>query len=124
MKISQVLKETKVPQITGRLIRFNDITDEFVGKCALGVLACESGDPNLKLNKDKIGVDYGDIIKAYGIEDERIYPLPHSPNIVSPEKTWDYSMSVNLATIIMRLNDLHKLTFKQIGEFLEVTFGY
>lgn len=47
-KISQILKESKIHQITGDLIEFDDF-GKLLGKCAMGVLACESGKKELKL---------------------------------------------------------------------------
>lgn len=121
-KISQILKESKIPQITGDLIRFNWISGKFEGKCALGVLACESGDPHLKLNKENNWVAYSTILKAYGIEDLAIYPYLDINNSNYPEP-WNFKIESNLSGIIMRLNDSYDLTLKEIGEFLEVTFN-
>ncbi len=114
-KISQILKETNVNQIYGDLIRFNE--DELEGKCALGVLACESGKENLKLSKHTHYVLSEDILNAYEIADLK-YPYLN----VNGNFEWDFESEVWLSTLIIRLNDTYHFTFKEIGEFLEVTF--
>lgn len=132
MKPSQVLKNTNVTQVTGELIKYKthdqegDVLREpiFLGKCAMGVLACESGNPELKLDENKISVRYNEILKAYDIDYEEVYPYLYSPNNRNDNiRRWDFNdMSNNIADIIIKLNDSHGFTFKEIGEFLEVTF--
>ena len=87
------------------------------GKCALGVLACESGDPSLKLNKVRQFVDdVDDILHAYGVTNEE---FPYLDNF---SLQWDFEDEMRLSKIIVNLNDEWKFTFKEIAEFLEVTF--
>ncbi len=134
MKISQVLKETEIPQVTGDLIKFNFVssgqgedweghyTDEMIGKCALGVLACESNDPTIHLSFKRRSVSYDRILETYGIKDEGIYPLLKSPTNNDDIPMWDWEEDSRLSYIIIKLNDRYNFTFKEIGEFLEVTF--
>ena len=115
MKISQILKETTIPQITNHLIKFKDNTDEVVGKSALGVLACESDDPAVHLNREKLFASHYEILQSYGIREEKVYPY-----LMGDDFSWDYNAEISL--IIKTLNDSHNFTFKEIGEFLDVTF--
>lgn len=122
-KISQILKESHTPQVQGDLIKYDFDTGEFEGKCALGVLACESGDSFLKLSKDHQNVQYDAILNAYGIADEA-YPMLVHPKLYSSKETgWDFNdQTYLLSHIIIRLNDTFNFSFKEIGEFLEETF--
>lgn len=125
-KISQILKDTIIPQIKGALIRYNYISKEFEGKCALGILSCESGEPDLKLDIDNTGADFSDILSAYDIEDIQL-PLLKSPDMSHAEVQgygwdWDSDIYMSISGAIIRLNDGYGFTFSQIGEFLEVTF--
>jgi len=132
-RISQILRETDITQIKGDLIRYvwvdggEDCTnghfgDELMGKCALGVLACESGKPELKLDKKNRQVNYDAILKAYDIKDD-LYPELQHPKISSDEIGWNFkNQDYNLSSIIIRLNDTFEFTFDQIADFLEVTF--
>jgi len=115
MKISQILKETTIPQITNHLIKFKDDTKEMIGKCALGVLACESDDPFVHLSIERLFVSHNQILGSYGIKDEKVYPY-----LTRNDFSWDYNSNISL--IIRTLNDSYNFTFKEIGEFLEVTF--
>jgi len=115
VKISRILKETAIPQITNNLIKFRDDTKEVIGKSALGVLACESDDPLLHLSREKLFVSHFQILESYGIKDEKVYPY-----LTGNDFFWDYNSELSL--IIKRLNDSYNFTFKEIGEFLEVTF--
>lgn len=134
-KPSEILRNTTTPQICGDLIKFKKYDrvngevimrkePEFLGKCALGVLACESGKENLQLSLKREFVPYEDILSAYGIEMEKVYP--HMSIFPDDGKVWDFTSEVlmSLDGIIIRLNDTYELTFKEIAEFLEVTFGY
>jgi len=117
-KISQVLKDTKIHQIHGHFIDF-DLNGELLGKCALGILACESPDETLHLSKYNRGGlwdNFDRLFKSYGVEDIKGLPQPSIYN------GWSFSTTSTLTDIIMHLNDTKELTFKQIGEFLEVTF--
>ena len=117
MKPSQVLRETKVPQIKHRLIKF--VGNEMIGKCAMGVLACESGNPDLQLTKERLGVDYEAIMYAYGIETITGYPT-----LDLDQQDWDFDTERlgSLIATITGMNDFGGFTFEQIAEFLEVTF--
>ena len=134
MKPSEILRSTTTPQITGDLIKFKKYEyvggeshrlaiPEFLGKCALGVLACESGKSNLKLDIDNDFVSYEDILEAYDIDTEKVYPnmstLPDKDGNI-----WDFKNDelMSIDGIIIRLNDTYELTFKEIADFLEVTF--
>jgi len=115
MKISQILTETTTPQITNQLIKFREGTDEVIGKSALGVLACESDDPSVHLNREKLVVSHYQILESHGIKDEKVYPY-----LTGNDFFWNYNSE--LSRIIKTLNDSHNFTFKEIGEFLNVTF--
>ncbi len=115
MKISQILKDSSTPQITKHLIKFRDGTKEVIGKSALGVLACESDDPSVHLSRERLFVSHSQIMNSYGIKDEKVYPY-----LTGNDFSWDYNSELSL--IIKRLNDSYNLTFKEIGEFLGVTF--
>ena len=114
-KISQILIESTTPQITNRLIKFKDGTNEVIGKSALGVLACESDDASVHLSREKLFVSHNEILKSYGIKDEKVYPY-----LKGNDFDWDYNSELSL--IIKTLNDSFNFTFKEIGEFLDVTF--
>lgn len=116
MKISQILTETTTPQITKHLIKFRDGTNEVIGKSALGVLACESVDSSVHLSKERLFVGHSQIMQSYGIRDEKVYPY-----LTGTKFNWDYNSE--LSNIIKTLNDSHNFTFKEIGEFLDITFG-
>ncbi len=113
MKMSQILKETTIPQ-TNQLIKFKDGTDEVIGKSALGVLACESDDTSIHLSRERLVVSHNEILQSYGIKDEKIYPY-----LTGNDFSWDYNAELSL--IIKTLNDSHNFSFKEIGEFLDVT---
>jgi len=115
MKISQILMETTTPQITNYLIKFRDGTEEVIGKSALGVLACESNDPSVHLSRERLFVSHNEILKSYGIKDEKVYPY-----LKGNDFDWDYNSELSL--IIKTLNDSYNFSFKEIGEFLDVTF--
>ena len=120
MKISQILKETEIKQITGDLIRFDTWTGDLIGKCALGVLACESPDEAMHLNPNRKAVGYTDILHSYGIDILEGYPYLNTNG--HSEVDFDFDGVMSLESIIIRLNDIHKFTFKQIADFLEITF--
>ncbi len=115
MKISQILTETTTPQITKHLIKFRDGTNDVIGKSALGVLACESVDSSIHLSKERLFVSHSQILQSYGITDEKVYPY-----LTATDFNWGYNSE--LSNIIKTLNDSHNFTFKEIGEFLYVTF--
>ena len=115
MKISQILMESTTPQIAKNLIEFRDSTNEVIGKSALGVLACESDDQSVHLSRERLFVSHNEILKSYGIKDEKVYPY-----LKGNDFDWDYNAEVSL--IIKTLNDSYNFTFKEIGEFLKITF--
>ena len=129
-KISQVLKETTILQIKGSLIRFSS-KDELEGKCAMGVLACEDGNENhkLKVNSSSRNITH-DILNEYDIpEDIRgLVPSIRSGysdgSLPDNEKSVniDYDRDTTLTYEIMVLNDTFGLDFKQIAEWLEITY--
>ena len=133
-KISQILKESTIPQINGELIGYTDLNQDTIGKCALGVLACESGNPDLTLDENTTQLKQmritNSILKEYDIPSEylnrhnAVLPELYSYDISDDEKhiNWTWENSTTLEYIIMSLNDKLELSFKEIGEFLEVTF--
>ena len=116
MKISQILMKTTIPQITNQLIKFRDDTKEVIGKSALGVLACESDNPSIHLSRERLFVSHYQILESHGIKDEKIYPY-----LTGNDFFWNYNSE--LSRIIKTLNDSYNFTFKEIGEFLDVTFN-
>ena len=133
MKPSEILRSATTPQITGDLIKFQKYETVggethrlaqpiFLGKCALGVLACDSGNSYLQLSIDKDYVSYEAILEEYDIDTEKVYP--HMSVFQNAENVWDFTSEVLMSVdgIIIRLNDTYELTFKEIAEFLEVTF--
>ncbi len=116
MKISQILMKSTTPQITRHLIKFRDGTQEVIGKSALGVLACESDDPSVHLSRERLFVSHSEILASHGIKDEKVYPY-----LTGNDFSWGYNSELSL--IIKTLNDSHNFTFKEIGEFLDITFN-
>lgn len=117
-KMSQVLRETTINQIQCSLIKF-DSENNIIGKCALGVLACESGDTDLKLSINQTAVPYYRIVKAYdtGLDNELPYLSARSLNLQFNHKVYH-----GVDDYIYRLNDAG-LTFEQIADFLETNLG-
>ena len=111
--MSQILKEATIPQTT-QLIKFKDGTDKVIGMSALGVLACESSNPSIHLSRERMFVSHNEILKSYGMKDEKVYPY-----LTGNDFSWDYNAELSL--IIKTLNDSHNFSFKEIGEFLDVT---
>ncbi len=116
MKISQILMNSTTPQITNHLIKFRDGTKEVIGKSALGVLACESDDLSVHLSSEKLFASHSEILASHGIKDEKVYPY-----LTGNDFSWNYNSELSL--IIKILNDSYNFTFKEIGEFLDVTFN-
>lgn len=144
--ICNILRTTDVPQSYGDLIKFKDTYDEygevleskFIGKCALGVISCEVGIP---LSSNQREVSYTKILEKAGVPQELIESnLPYirvdfsftditpdddERNIDGIEFCGDgdggYAHS-GFSEYIFRLND-GGLTFNEIADFLEVTFG-
>ncbi len=107
--------KSTTPQITKHLIKFRDSTNEVIGKSALGVLACESDDTSVHLSKERLFVSHSQILISHGIKNEKVYPY-----LTGNDFSWDYNSELSL--ILKTLNDSHNLTFKEIGEFLDITF--
>ena len=86
---------------------------------ALGVLACESDDLSVHLSRERLFVSHYQILESHGIKDEKIYPYL-TGNDFFERHTGNYNSE--LSRIIKTLNDSYNFTFKEIGEFLDVTF--
>ncbi len=86
----------------------------------MGVLACESGVEELKLGLEVRNVGYDKILLAYGVNADEKFPAITS--YTGSDEFWDFENEDLLLNIIVKLNDWYRLTFKEIGEFLEVTF--
>ncbi len=129
MKPSQILRETTIPQIKRRLIKFRN-GGKVAGKCAMGVLACECGNPDLKLSPENETVHYEDIFEAFGIKEEDQY-MPNLNShiykdddriILNYDDMWDFDKHYPLHFVVTALNDNYGLSFDEIADFLEVTF--
>lgn len=118
LKICKTLRETGVKQMRGMLY------DRSSGKkCALGVLSCEY---YKDLTKKHIPpYDYLLILDACGVPKEYlecVYPSyfvkihSNQPYLLVNQQYLD------LSDIITYLNDVERLTFKQIADYLETTF--
>jgi len=125
-KISTILKESTVHQVTGRLIKFKggDIGELVMdGKCAMGVLSCEDGNPLHKLDVEHHTSEHTDnILREYNIPDDLLGNLPYIHQNIDLEPDIDYGVGIPLHKEIIFLNDRLHLTFDQIAEFLEVTY--
>ena len=126
-KISQMLLETEVIQVTGRLARYN-VSHEITGKCAMGVLACESGDSDMKLEYgkhepllDPILIDCK-LPKDLDQVHKLVYRYLNDDDIPTLIDI-DMNNYQSLGSQIINLNDALRLSFKEIGEYLEVTYG-
>ena len=129
-KISTILKQTIIPQIQGGLIDFDD-NKEMIGKCALGVLACEDGNEKHKLSFTRnSGNITHDILNEYDIPEDIREMVPtiksgySDGSLLDEEKEViiDYDRDTTLTYEIMVLNDTFGLDFEQIAEFLEITY--
>jgi len=121
-KLSTILKESTIKQVTGTLITFDE-NNQMVGKCAMGVISCEVG---LILDYNRSWVGLPEILGRAGLDDTLIfdtYPYIHQvqPLTYEGEVEWE-ERNDNLGHIITHLNDTMKFTFKEIAEYLEVTF--
>ena len=125
-KISHILRETTIQQIYGSLIRYDENNYELEGKCVLGVLACESGNPEYKLDMKHNGTELTQtILDQYpNIPKDLLRNLPALGRIFEDVITYDFDFddTQSLTYQIMTLNDSMKLSFDQIAEFLEVTY--
>jgi len=116
--IATMLRETDVPKIEGRLVRF-DTEGEVEGKCALGVISCEAGLP--------LGSDYQDhptweqILRKAGVSSDI---LDGAIPAVAPQSFGDSGLEYVefLSYYIINLNDNFKLTFNEIADWIETTF--
>ena len=69
--IAKILRETKIPKITGNLIGHNKGGD--IGKCALGIISCEVGLPlTLELAMADNLPSYIEILRKAGVPEEYI----------------------------------------------------
>lgn len=127
--ICNSLRNTKIPQIFGDLIKF-DNDDNLIGKCALGVIACDVG---LPLSIENMSYSYDKIMEYSGVPEE----LERFKNKLLPVIDYlqgcgvyhvdsldleDSSKNSMLSTTIYSLNDAG-LTFSEIADWLEITFG-
>jgi len=121
MKISTILREATVKQIQNDFIRFDEDTNELEGKCVLGVMGCGSPDERFHLDKSNSSLwnKFNELFKSYDLEDIQGLPYLHTGNHL-----WDWKYTSNLSGIMMKLNDSYRLTFDEIADFLEETFGY
>ena len=106
---------------------FND-KGELEGKCALGVLACESPDESVHLNMSHKVVGHADgLLETYDIEPMGnmiylSYPDEDVEGFTILDKETVTQVNMAIGQIIVRLNDSWGLTFKEIADFLETTF--
>lgn len=128
-KISEVLKNSKAHQITGGLVKPDNMSyvdnSPIMGYCALGVLACEQHNfknygmfrkwyekliaPCLTGEGDK----YNNILLEYNV------PTDLLQTNYQDELDFAFGRS-GLQDLIYHLNDAEEMTFEQIGEFLEI----
>ncbi len=112
--IAHILHTTNIRQITGRLIEFRE--HNLVGKCALGVISCESG---LVLDEGSSGHSFEKILSAAGIPDE--YLELYFP--YSDASDWDGGDHLcRIGDVIISLNDGLNYDFHEIAEYLETTY--
>lgn len=109
-------------QIFGSLINidfFNggDGIENIDGYCALGALTCEKRlfKEDCFFGRKVIHPEYDDIIEAYGMRNYIGDKYSDYPPCPMCGKSLDYKISA----IITHLNDIHKLTFKQIANHLK-----
>lgn len=126
---SQILKTTDITKTKGSLARFDE-DGKLESKCALGVISCVNY-KELTL-KNYMKVSYQEIIRAslpkelQWLEDDDAIPnLLYLQNDIEKEEGYYWNeCSSSLSTFIFYLNDSgFNLSFKEMGEFLEVTFG-
>ena len=112
--IAYILHTTNIRQITGRLIEFNN--HNLVGKCALGVISCESG---LVLDEDNSTHSFEKILSAAGIPDE--YTNLYFPFLDGSD--WENGEhSCRISDVIISLNDGQKYDIHQIADYLHTTY--
>jgi len=122
--LATILRETNIPKIEGRLVRF-DTEGEVEGKCALGVISCEVGLP--------LGSNYKDhptweqILRKAGVSSDildgtipAVAPSSFSDTGFGSKGGLDYVEF--LSYYIINLNDNFKLTFNEIADWIETTF--
>ena len=141
-EICDVLYKCDTPQIQRALIKewFDEHGELVIGKCAMGVLSCESGkiltpDLNEELIDD---IDnYHEIMKLYNVPEEW-WSINLLPQVIHESEsdlpTMNIDMCVyddNVGEVITGHNQLHSfifnlndagLTFKEISECIRVTF--
>lgn len=114
-KISEVLKTTEARQITGCLKSVG-----FGGEiryCALGLLGCNKKLPEFKYNSEVYSTNelHEKILHAYNI--------PKWIKEMDFNEIQDQVYADNLGTLIYGLNDKIRMSFKEIGEYLETNLG-
>lgn len=135
MKISDVLKQSQLTrkQTKGQLINYNARTiSEIEQYCALGALACEK---NLFVQEytEEDGTPYliqpvpRQILRAYDIIDEVEEKImcDHCGGVFDDEYSDDdgYFKTAYLSQLIIHFNDIHEMSFEEIGNELE-DMGY
>lgn len=116
--LHSVPKNATITQCTNTLIDTNG------RKCAMGVLSCALNSEKYtlvveKMLDDTYNLDFlNSILGEYGINNDDV--LPYLGRFGGFD--FDCESYMRLTNIIVSLNDYYNLTFKQIGEFLEVTF--
>src|SRR5690348_12674679 len=114
-KISKVLKTTEAKQTTGHLK-----STEFNGQimyCALGLLGCNKNLSEFKNNSEVYSTDeiHEKILQAYNI--------PKWMREMDYNEIQDTVYASNLGELIYGLNDRMRMSFKEIGEYLEINLG-
>lgn len=148
--ICGILRASELPQIYGDLVRYKtdynegedgDVVGEyhtFEGKCALGVISCEVG---MTLDYDHQLHDYIDILdralvpRELSIDGILPYIDAQQSSLDGDEGRYitecdfifynednDVQPSANFAEYIFKMND-GGLTFSEIADYLEETFG-
>jgi len=130
IKPSVILKETNITKVKGDLASF-DAYGKLKGKCALGVISCENYmvlTPETKEDASYTKIMLASLPKSKQWL-EKDQALPYFDYFLRKEDDDGYSSLENggwlLSRIIYQLNDSSQanLSFKELGEFLEVTFG-
>lgn len=124
-KLCDPLEHPKYPQVKGVLVERDEETDEIIGKCAEGEIACQN---NLKLDRDfgRLGVGY---MAKLGIPLDLLtmcYPIItkiyHTKNKGTIIVDFENITADNIEGMITSLND-YGFTYPEIIEFLRTTFG-
>lgn len=121
-KMSTVLIETTIQRVSHQFIQFDKDSGDLIGKCAMGVLGCESTDKACHLDKDHHSLwnQFDIMFRSYGINPEEFNQIPHVSSF--DDKVY-FSETMTLDSQIIQMSDSGRWTFKEIGEFLEVTYN-